>query len=1025
MRYIRVYLFVMIFAGGLRSYLSAQEISLSGDLQPFSVTAPGAISDEFSYAVSATGLSGSLLIHAPHGFEISTTSGGVFGSNITLPETGGEIELTTIYVRFAPSVTGSYDSVIVHESGVTQTLAVTGLCAFSEPTLPPSDVVFSGIDSSAMTITWQGGDGDYHLVLVRADALIELAPNDGQSITANSTFGSGTDIGGNTYAVFAGSGTSVSINGLSRGVNYYFSVFTYNGTGNDADYLTDAAVGEQTTLSRPPERIQMIRDTTFAEDSGTRTIIADLHDIFSDPENNLLTFSAGTLVSGADAWVTDNTLEFFSSEDSSGLFEVIVEAQDNSGNFVYDTLLVTVTQQNDAPKLATPIGPKNLQEDFGKQLLAYLPLVFHEADGEAMTFSIHTPSPYAALMISGDSLYALSQNNLNGQSQVIIEASDPTPLSNRDTFQLQIIPINDPPARTSVLRDTSFAEDFSYRPLVYLPDYYSDPDDGVINFSSFVVNTGVEGYILNDSLYVEGNEDFFGSAALEIRASDGNTEIRDTIFFTITPVNDAPSRIFIARDTSVQEDAARTAILYLPMIFLEPDLEPVSYGVALSNIKSVAAISGDTLYVTPLKDSTGSVEVYLSATDPTDLSAKDTLVLQIVPVNDRPVRLATISDTTLPQNFGKVLIKKLSTVFYDADHTALSFSFVKFADGVDPLISNDSLYLRSTVDFFGNVSVRVIASDGEFTVSDTFRVVVQDNTAPVAFLAALSSPLLQRIRFALGSNETIASAALTANGQVIDIESTNGVYFGDYSIESVGVIPVVGEVFDLAGNKDTIRRSYTVTSLDKKTTYDNFVFEGNQRGYLVLDQAETGNVPTLLRPLSNAVDVLNTASSAEVTVHVRYQDHLSALRAADENFDEGRIGVYAYENHQWQRLSGEGRFGAVETRIHKNVRIAVFYDPEYIMQPKTFALDQNYPNPFNPSTTIRFAISQPGHTTLKVYNMLGQEVRTLFSEYKPAGNFETIWDGKNEKGLAVASGVYLYRLSSGSFTQTRRMVLVK
>ncbi|HNB58413.1 MAG TPA: FlgD immunoglobulin-like domain containing protein, partial [bacterium] len=62
---------------------------------------------------------------------------------------------------------------------------------------------------------------------------------------------------------------------------------------------------------------------------------------------------------------------------------------------------------------------------------------------------------------------------------------------------------------------------------------------------------------------------------------------------------------------------------------------------------------------------------------------------------------------------------------------------------------------------------------------------------------------------------------------------------------------------------------------------------------------------------------------------------------------------------------------------------------------------------------------------LKVYNMLGQEVRTLFSEYKPAGNFETIWDGKNEKGLAVASGVYLYRLSSGSFTQTRRMVLVK
>jgi hypothetical protein len=83
-------------------------------------------------------------------------------------------------------------------------------------------------------------------------------------------------------------------------------------------------------------------------------------------------------------------------------------------------------------------------------------------------------------------------------------------------------------------------------------------------------------------------------------------------------------------------------------------------------------------------------------------------------------------------------------------------------------------------------------------------------------------------------------------------------------------------------------------------------------------------------------------------------------------------------------------------------------------------LEQNYPNPFNPLTSIRFQITDPGLVTLRVYNMLGQEVITLVDENLKAGTYEASLDG-----AALSSGTYLYRLTSNGAAQTRKMVLLK
>ncbi len=93
--------------------------------------------------------------------------------------------------------------------------------------------------------------------------------------------------------------------------------------------------------------------------------------------------------------------------------------------------------------------------------------------------------------------------------------------------------------------------------------------------------------------------------------------------------------------------------------------------------------------------------------------------------------------------------------------------------------------------------------------------------------------------------------------------------------------------------------------------------------------------------------------------------------------------------------------------------------------PETTVLIGNYPNPFNPSTTIRYGLSQPGLVSLRVYNILGQLVRTIVDEHQLGGYHEAVWDGRNEVGATVASGIYVYRMTAASFVETRRMLLVK
>jgi hypothetical protein len=88
--------------------------------------------------------------------------------------------------------------------------------------------------------------------------------------------------------------------------------------------------------------------------------------------------------------------------------------------------------------------------------------------------------------------------------------------------------------------------------------------------------------------------------------------------------------------------------------------------------------------------------------------------------------------------------------------------------------------------------------------------------------------------------------------------------------------------------------------------------------------------------------------------------------------------------------------------------------------PSGFELSQNYPNPFNPSTTISFSLPSKGFVSLKVFDLIGRRVATIISEELPAGNHSRQWNANN-----LASGIYFYRLQTGSFTETKKLLFLK
>ncbi len=220
-------------------------------------------------------------------------------------------------------------------------------------------------------------------------------------------------------------------------------------------------------------------------------------------------------------------------------------------------------------------------------------------------------------------------------------------------------------------------------------------------------------------------------------------------------------------------------------------------------------------------------------------------------------------------------------------------------------------------------------------------------------------------------------------------------------------------------------------------------YYGSANGFYIDDYLITPNTGSAAPP--GTVDSLTFWLTSRLSSSGNYPDSLDIrVSTTGRNADDFtlRLGYVLAPKAQWTRFAyalpmGLVRYIAFRYLIYDggptgtnsdkicldDVRITRYPSSAVAVggdMPDRYALGQNYPNPFNPATRIPFSIAAPGFTTLTVYDMLGKEVKTLVREVLPAGNYETTFDATD-----LPSGVYHYRLNSGSFATAKSLVVIK
>jgi hypothetical protein len=266
------------------------------------------------------------------------------------------------------------------------------------------------------------------------------------------------------------------------------------------------------------------------------------------------------------------------------------------------------------------------------------------------------------------------------------------------------------------------------------------------------------------------------------------------------------------------------------------------------------------------------------------------------------------------------------------------------------------------------------------------------------------------------TNITVATAGSSVVEGVIDLELLTGgspgtVYLavGKYQTNDGGLLLTQAPVGNGNGNIDPNEFYQFDTALPIQLS--SFIATPLTGGHVRLDWttlSETNNYGFEIQRKRNGETEFQTVP------HSFIPGHGTTIEPHSYSFTD----TTAVTGQWWYRLKQIDLDGTIH--YGPEVAVDVLTGVEDNALPKVFAVYQNYPNPFNPSTSFRYDVPGATYVSLKVYNVLGQEVAALVNETKSAGRYSVAWNA-----TGVASGVYWYRLQAGDFTQTRKLILLR
>lgn len=208
----------------------------------------------------------------------------------------------------------------------------------------------------------------------------------------------------------------------------------------------------------------------------------------------------------------------------------------------------------------------------------------------------------------------------------------------------------------------------------------------------------------------------------------------------------------------------------------------------------------------------------------------------------------------------------------------------------------------------------------------------------------------------------------------------------------------------------------------------------NGTAHFTLEMFSSGNTglpsTSLINPYSytpsavgwQAFTISNLSVTKDFFISVRYDGTNYAAIAADNPPGLGRSYLYDPQSSSWSNLTGSYDYVLYMRATVKTVTGIAEIDNRI---PESFEVSQNYPNPFNPSTTIRYSLPEETYVSIKIFDVNGNYVADLADNHQNPGTYSITWNGKNNNGQSVASGVYYFNIKAGNFVKTTKMMLLK
>ena len=763
--------------------------------------------------------------------------------------------------------------------------------------------------------------------------------------------------------------------------------------------------------NRTPTKVGSIPTQTVGVGGTAATV--DVSSYFSDPDGNPLTYTAtSSNPSRATVSLSDSTLTITAA--AAGWSTITVNATDTSNAAATQTFSVNVVSNRSPTRVGTI--PKQTVRVGGTAATIDVSGYFSDPDGHTLTYSATSSNTNKATVSLSDSTLTITAVAA-GSATIRVKATDTYNASTTQSFSVTVLASNAVVSVGTISTQNVFISGTAT--TVDVSSYFSGPDGETLTYSATSSSTSrATVSVSGATITITGVA--AGWSTIRVTATGTGNASATQSFSVRVYANRAPTAVGTIPSLNTAQTLDEQ--LNISSYFSDPDGNTLTYSASSSNdtVAEASMSSTDNSVLLVLANGLGTATITVTATDPGGLTATQTFSVEVGPQHADAV--PGLSSTE------QLLLGKLLT--YD------TIIFNELYNGSDD--ANDWLELR-------NVSLIDIPLDN-------WQLSIQtgSGTAVIPFPAWTVIPA--------GEVLLITNTKLTTSSVVVEsfvLPET------DFAL----ILRSPTAFGDIAGNyfQTQKERPETAPELTTDTVWERV--QATTSGY----RAEAWAVSTHRNGLgspgyhpSAVMGDLNHDGVVNILdlVLVASQFGTTGITAADLNGD-GTVNIQdlvfvanaisnvhaaptakqssaAMVNH-WLQLARQnesvGRVERSETRhlpegFSYDRGIQVLEQLARALTPDTTALLANYPNPFNPETWIPYQLSEAAEVTVTIYASDGSVVRTLALGHQAAGMYKNrtqaaYWDGKNELGETVASGLYFYTLTAGDFSATRKMLILK